>query len=39
MSAKQKDNPVISCYRFDLERFASVSDRTIRRYLPELEKV
>lgn len=39
MSAKQKNSPEITCYKFDLARFASVSEKTVQRYLPELENV
>lgn len=38
MSAKQKNNPMITCYKFDLARYASVSERTLYRYLPILKK-
>ncbi|RLI72247.1 MAG: hypothetical protein DRP02_02215 [Candidatus Gerdarchaeota archaeon] len=38
-SAKQKNTPEIECYKFDIARFASVSEKTVQRYLPELEKL
>ena len=39
MSAKQKNSPLIYCYKFDLARFASITVRTLYRYLPIIEKI
>ena len=38
-SAKQKNTSEIECYKFDISRFASVSEKTVQRYLPELQKL
>lgn len=38
-SAKSGNANEIECYKFDLARFASVSERTVQRYLPDLEKI
>lgn len=38
-SAKQKNTANIECYKFDIARFASVSEKTVQRYLPELERL
>ena len=39
MSAKNQNKTVIECYRFDLARFASVSERTVYNKLPLLEEI
>lgn len=39
MSAKNKNSNIIECYKFDIARFASVSEKTVQRHLPELEKL
>lgn len=38
-SRKQQNTSCIEIYRHEIERYASLSDRTVRRYLPELEKI
>jgi hypothetical protein len=39
LSAKNRDKKDIFCYKFDIARYASVSEKTVQRYLPELEKL
>lgn len=39
LSAKQQNNANIECYKFDIARFSSTSEKTVQRYLPELEKL
>jgi hypothetical protein len=39
LSAKQMNANAVECFKFDIARFASVDEKTVQRYLPELEKL
>jgi len=39
MSAKQKNSTEVNCFKFHLARFASVSEKTVQRALPQLEEL
>lgn len=39
MSAKKGNKTEFQCYKFDIARFGSVSERTVQRYLVELEQL
>jgi len=39
LSAREMDSKEIKCYRYEIIKYSSLSDRTIRRYLPLLENI
>jgi len=37
VSAKNQNSNIVSCYKFDIARYGSVSEKTVQRYLNDLE--